>query len=532
MPDLGSNPVEPGTMATEFTVHLMYNIFKHQAQRLDGTLVGQIFKRAGIIEPNFDDRLYDILNKSLSLYHKEHPDYDLFGIKEFLSKDKTFITQIGDFILDRRPFEQQKLQEAFDQYPSNNNDPQTREVLKLHKLDPKRMIPDFLECYRKVLRSQLSLPDANILLDLAEQPETKIKEIRTDDKDYVTALKETKLSPPALQAAYRAGQQELAFDVADLVQADQAGKASQVIRQSVATLFTTGLCKGYPLHSADASYFVAHGFGPDILADWRRSIVEAVTRTNSTIKLLKPYFSGDTVLSGYRLCGICEKLYSSYFSFFLLPVSQDRNVYLELGIAIGLQVPFFLIKQAGTTTPPVLSSLGGYVKQGSFRTMRGELTGQVNAYDFGALRFTKTLANPPTQKQYLLVAGELPDDEDFEASISDAIEKVYPQRIKSVSLASELSSLSGPGWQLEQLVEAIQVSRFAIYRVDEQCSPTTFLALGVSIGLNRPFLMIHERMSNMPHDLQGIGIYQFPNYTKLADEIVPRYRDFFDRYTF
>lgn len=31
MPDLGSNPFEPGTMATEFAVHLMYDIFKHQA---------------------------------------------------------------------------------------------------------------------------------------------------------------------------------------------------------------------------------------------------------------------------------------------------------------------------------------------------------------------------------------------------------------------------------------------------------------------------------------------------------------------
>jgi hypothetical protein len=70
--------------------------------------------------------------------------------------------------------------------------------------------------------------------------------------------------------------------------------------------------------------------------------------------------------------------------------------------------------------------------------------------------------------------------------------------------------------------------RFAVYRVDEQCSPTTFLALGLSIGLNRPFLMMNREGNEVPLDLRCLGIYQFSNFTNLEGEVVKWHRAFFN----
>jgi hypothetical protein len=160
--------------------------------------------------------------------------------------------------------------------------------------------------------------------------------------------------------------------------------------------------------------------------------------------------------------------------------------------------------------------------------MRRELAGQIEEYDFGVVRFVANLSAASNQPKYLIAAGGLIEDEDFEGSIKEAIESAYPQ-IEAISLTEQLTA-GGSGWVLEQLVEAIQTSRFAIYRLDEACSPTTFLALGISIGLNRPFLMVHKTNTDVPLDLRGMGIYQFPNFVTLRKEIVSRHQKFFERY--
>jgi hypothetical protein len=81
-----------------------------------------------------------------------------------------------------------------------------------------------------------------------------------------------------------------------------------------------------------------------------------------------------------------------------------------------------------------------------------------------------------------------------------------------------------------KMLGLIQTSRFTIYRVDEQSSPTTFLALGMSIGLNRPFIMISPQGSEIPENLRGLGIYQFANYVELEHDMVKWHRSILDRY--
>jgi len=490
---------------------------------------------AGLIEPNFDERLRDTLSKALTLYFETHPLYKLTGIAAFF-RDPAVARQIGDYILDRRPIDQGEIQEALDRHLGS--DDITRVLIKERGLEPERIVPDFLKCYREVLNRQLSVPQMAILLEVLDQTDTLVAEIQASEerlKQFITELLDSKLSTEALRTAYQAGQQELADDLteemgaAGLVQPDQAAETIQTQLQPLPALFAEGLCKGRPLHIAPDEYFVSHGFDADTLADWRQTLAETLAHAAGAQEPLKPYFAGDTLLGGFRLCGISEKLCAIRFSVFLLPPSEDRNVYLELGIAIGLGAPFFLIEHYEAKIPPALESLSRYTRGGLFRTMRRELAGQIEEYDFGVVRFVADLPTAGDQPKYLVGAGELIEDEDFECAISEAIGSKYP-RLEAVSLTEQLGTVSESGWVLEQLVEAVQTSHFAIYRVDEDCSPTTLLALGISIGLNRPFLMTCRAGRAVPQDIQGISIYQFKSFVQLKAEIVPKYQVFFNRY--
>ncbi len=531
--------IDPATTAFTITTGIISaiaaDILEHNAKALEGTLAGRVLKRVGLIEPNFNDRLCDTLKKALELYFETHSQYDLSGIDTFF-RDSEVAQQIGGYILNRHPIDQQQIQQALDRHLMS--DAITVLLIKKRNLVPQNIIPDFLECYRKILNMQLSVPQMSILLEVMDQTNTLIDEIQSSEarmKNFMDELLKTRLSPEALRAAYQAGQKELAadltkqMDAAGLVQPDEAIQTIQERLQSLPRLFADGLCKGRVLHIAANQYFVSHGFQPDTLIDWRNTLTETLAHASNAQEMLTPYFPGDTLLGGFRLCGICEKLYATRFSIFLLPPTQDRNVYLELGIAIGLGAPFFLIQHHEAKIPPFLEGLSRYVSNGTFRTMRKELAGKIEEYDFGVVRFIKDLPTAGSESKYLIAAGNLIDDEDFEGSITDAINAKYP-RLEAISL-TKLSQTGSTAWPIEQLIDTIQTTHFGIYRVNDNCSPATFVALGISIGLNRPILMIKDANKEVPLDLRGIGLYQFPNFTTLEREVVAQHQPFFNKYT-
>jgi hypothetical protein len=513
------------------------DILKSHAQSLEGTLVGKVLKAAGIIEPDLYDRLRETLIKALDLYFNRYPHRNLLGMDCFFL-DLEVSGAIGSCILNHESIDYTKMQQAFDRLISNEN---SQQQIQSQGLDSEQIVNDFIGCCQQVLREQLSLPLFVVLSELTNQNRTVVQEIRASEqrmREYIAELKADRLSPQSLNNAYLQGQRDLAISFAqefrfpplapnyDYIMALQAIEARL---DPIPDLFSKGLCKGRILSAKPDRYFVAHGFTADLLADWRQAIVAGITEAAGYYHKLEPDFAGDRLLGGFRLCGICDRLYTSLFSMFLLPPSQDRNVYLELGIAIGLGAPFFLIQHYEAEIPEVLAGLSRYVKGGLFRTMRREIAGQIEEYDFGVVHFVANLPQAGSQPTYLIAGGESIDDEDFEGSIGDAVRTKYPH-LEMVSLTDRLSGGANSGWILDRLVESIQSSRLAIYRVDEDSSPTTFLALGISIGLNRPFLMVHRKERELPLDLRGMGMYQFPNFTELERDIIPRHKELFDRY--
>lgn len=527
-------PFASATITVGILTNIATDILKYRAQSLENTVADRMLKWTGLIEPNFADRLRDILIKALSLYFETYPQYQLTVITTFF-RDPTVAQQIGAYILDRQPIDKTKIQAALQHHLSQD---MTSVLLKQRNLDPQQIVPNFLACYRQVLNQQLTIPQISLLLEVIDLEDALITQIRASEdrlEQKIVTLLEKKLSPEALQQVYQSEQQELAtnliqeMDEAGLVQPDQAEQTIQARLEPLPALFKTGLCQGHLLRPAPEQYFVSHSFDNNTLTDWRETLAEALAHAAGATQPLQPYFAGDTLLGGYRLCALSEKLCASRFSLFLLPPSQDRNVYLELGIAIGLRAPFFMIQHYEAEIPPILTSLGRYTKGGLFRRMRRELPNQIEEYDFGVVRFMADLPPTGSQAKYLVAAGDTIEDEDFEASVSEAIEEAYP-RLMATSLTNQLETIDQSGWALEQLVKNIQSSRFAIYRVDKDCSPTTFLALGISIGLNRPFLMVCRAGREVPDDIRGIALYQFPNFVTLRREFVSQHQSFLQKY--
>jgi hypothetical protein len=530
-------PEPINSIASSILTNIASDIVENHMTDLENTFAGRLLKWSGLVQPDFNDRLRDTLKKTLQLFFQTYPQYDLSGIEDFF-RDPAVARQIGDYILDRQPIDQQQIEQALARHL--HNDPTTVFLMRQRKIVPQRIIPDFLECYRRVLNMQLSVAETSLLLEVLDQSDRVIGEIRASEtrmKAFLDELLKTKLSPQALQAASQSSREQGTIDLiqemeqAKLVQPNEALLTIQKRLQSLPTLFTDGLCKGRVLRPDPHAYFVSHGFPAETLVDWRETLANALAQASKTAEPLTPYFHGDTLVGGYRLCSICEKLYATRFSIFLLPPSQDRNVYLELGIALGLGTPFLLIQPHGTAIPPILAGLTRYVTNGSLRTLRQELPGKIGKieeYDFGVVHVEKNLAVAGQQATYVLAAGNLLDDLDMEYAISASIQAKYP-RLEAVSLTQQ-AEMVGSTWMLENIINTIQQAKFAIYRVNEKSSPTTFLALGMSIALNRPFLMMRDTRSEVPEDLRGMGLYHFPNFVTLEKEFVVRHQAFFGMY--
>jgi hypothetical protein len=91
----------PAALSASVVTNIANDILRHHAQALEGTLAGRMLKSAGLIEPDFGDRLREALSKALNLYFETHPQYQLSGITTFFP-DPAVARQIVGYILDRK----------------------------------------------------------------------------------------------------------------------------------------------------------------------------------------------------------------------------------------------------------------------------------------------------------------------------------------------------------------------------------------------------------------------------------------------
>lgn len=301
-------------------------------------------------------------------------------------------------------------------------------------------------------------------------------------------------------------------------------------------LFQTGLCTGYPLEPSPNQYFVAQEFSPD-----RDDLLQALETAFQTFKL-KPYRADADILPGHILCKIAAKIQTTLFSVFELTRTQNRNVYLELGIAIGLRRSFVLVKEADAEVSTLAQGLD-YYNIRSYTSLQRELGDRMRQYLMNITQYHPTnLPSVGSSATCIIAHGDYDMPPDFCLAVAKGTvdrgltpillgtdNRDTEQALQTAGITHRAISNVGKK-NLDAIVEAIQVSRFGIYRVDADSSPDAFLSLGVAIGLNRPWLLVNRSGSRLPSDLRGLSGLEFRSFNELTEQFQQRFGELLTRY--
>lgn len=278
-----------------------------------------------------------------------------------------------------------------------------------------------------------------------------------------------------------------------------------------------GLCSGYPLRPMPDHYFVAQEFSPD-RDDLRSALAAALAEFD-----VQPICADDFLWAGPILCKISALIQSTPFGLYQLTVSQNRDVYLELGIAMGLGRPFVLVKDEDAEVSPLAQGLEYYPIY-SYLELRYELGEKVGPFLADIANYHPQ-ALPPAGSQRIVVIAH--GDFDVINFCVPVAKMIAEYELTPVILGDPTGKLahfleregvphhiigSAGRTRLDETVAAIQAARLGVYRIDEISAPDTFLALGVSMGLNRPGLLIHKAGCDLPTDVKGLSALKFTSY--------------------
>jgi len=381
--------------------------------------------------------------------------------------------------------------------------------------DPKRHIIAFSIALDYHYKGKISPLEFRQLYPGQNQPESIA--------DWVVKLAERLVPNPEASTQHESQQSrrigQNAPSIRDALGLDRPDQIAATIQASLTKgrprLFSVGgLCAGYPLEPSPGEYFVAHEFSEEKIGDLRHALEQGFTVTQ-----LKPYTADQDIRPGHILCKIAAKIQTTAFCIFDLPESQNRNVYLELGIAIGLGRPFVLVKSARAQVPSLVEGLD-YFGFTSYTGLRQEVGERVQVGQFSAILPQEDTFITDT---YFVADGEF-EQEDFRQSIRNALQDYG---LRPAYLAE---GQVGPELALSQLIRNIQVARFGIYRIDEEASANTFLALGIAIGLNKPWLLVAREGATVPVDVRGLSNFNFRAFLHLEEEFAERCREFLRRY--
>lgn len=317
----------------------------------------------------------------------------------------------------------------------------------------------------------------------------------------------------------------------DLVEEIEA----EILAAQLGPMFEAGgLCSGYLIEPHPNHYFIAQEFSPDS-DDLRGALSEALAEFD-----LKSIRADDSYLGGPILCKISALIQSTRFGIYQLTSSQNRNVYLELGIAIGLRKPFILVTDHNAEVATLAQGLE-YFPLNSYLELCYELGGKVSPTLAGIAQYkVGKLPITSNSRTAIIAHGGGWDAVDFSVTISALIQDYnltpvflsdpngkITYFLNKMNIAYQVTGISG-GDRLDETVSAIQSARLGIYRIDKDAEADNFIALGIALGLNRPGLLVYK--SGLPSDVRGLSALKFVGNTDLKQSFPNYFEGMLKRY--
>lgn len=283
-----------------------------------------------------------------------------------------------------------------------------------------------------------------------------------------------------------------------------------------------GICNGHTVKPLPNRYFIAQEFGKES-NDLRMSIGKAFADFG-----MESIRADDNYWGGPILCNICSLIQGTPFGVYQLSVSQNKNVYLELGIAMGLGKPFVLVKDRGAIVPELIQGLR-YYSINSYLETGYELGRLAKQYITEILEYQPQKIHRSGVRKAAVIALGGVEQVDIGVTIAKELFKSgfvpvflgqVDDKIESYLRRENVSCEYSR--TRDEIVKAIQVAKFGIYRVDKSASADAFITLGIAFGLNRPFLLISNAMRNrqdgIPADIKGLQNLEFHGFVHLAEK--------------
>lgn len=298
------------------------------------------------------------------------------------------------------------------------------------------------------------------------------------------------------------------------------------------TLFReNGPCAGIPLEPFPDKYFVAQEFG-EIKNDLRETLAAAFQELG-----FLPIAADDFMWTDKLLCKIAALIQSTPFGIYQLSTSQNRNVYLELGIAIGLQKPFVLVKDREATPAAIIRDLE-YYQIDDYLSARHKLAKLLEKYIAYIGHYQPKEVTSPVSAQRAVLSHWESESVDITVTIAKQLKLsgitpvVVGKREQKLEeyLVSE-AKIDSPEFAetRDSIFNAISSSKFGVFPIDKTSSANNFLALGFTIGLNRPFLPIKHSRSDPPSDLNYLSPLEYSGFTDLSKKLSTRLPDWLSR---
>ena len=285
----------------------------------------------------------------------------------------------------------------------------------------------------------------------------------------------------------------------------------------LATTYPSGLtfCDEYPHEVLSDKYFIAQEFNNNQSA-LRTSIEKALRQLD-----VDSIRADDFIWGGPILCKISSLILGTPFGVYQLSESQNRNVYLELGIAMGMGKPFVLVKDRTAKVADLIRGIEYYQINSYLETSYklGNLLQKFVA-NIGNFRPRKPII-PSSSQTAVIAHGDL-EHIDIGVTIAKQLAKHNYLPVFLGNVDEKLSRyLDYEGVfcsfavARDEIVSAIQTSSLGVYRVDKTASADTFVELGIAMGLNRPFFLVTNSRSEIPSDLNGLSSVSFHGFTDL-----------------
>ncbi len=271
-----------------------------------------------------------------------------------------------------------------------------------------------------------------------------------------------------------------------------------------------------------SEYFVGHGFTSHQISDLRPAVEKALAEVG-----LHPYFADQEIEQRGVLQKVIGKISQSRFSIFDISLPRP-NVFIEIGITVGLNHPFLVTAKHTIDIPKVMEGLVT-IRYPSFRDLTKELGERIPGWiqwleETGRSKRTYCYIqgkrcerhNTMEKQKYLIADTRKSNALDFRNAIVQACE---PSTLEPVFLGQ-----SGDARPLLcQYCQQVQTTAFGMYDICLDSAADIFLTLGIAISSGSPYVLFVEEGTEIPSGLDGLDSFQYKAFAdieqNLADKI-------------